>query len=295
VRAGSAIRRGTEDIFGGRDRAWEVLAPKTAANWEAAVARYLDATASEGLRTLCSQPFVKTTDLEKEAMLIGLGLKWRCVGIIQPTVGRQITNLALANELLTKSEFTKKKLATFGIVDMHIDDYIELELDGVSSYFKPVVIGMDKEELHSALAFLHSTGSVLHYGSTMQELSREVQETVLMQPQLIIDAIKYVIREVKPEDVDDELRALDTQIRNKRDLKLYFQSGELTRGLLTEVWDLAKGLDGNPKFKREDHKLMLDLLKGFKLLDVLGGPCEAKLERYVVPAMLPTRRYLPSM
>ena len=74
-------------------------AAPTCAAWEAAVAKHLDATASEGLRTLCNQPFVKTTDLEKEV----------------------------------------------------------------------AQIGMDKEELHSALAFLHSTGSVLHHGSGIQE------------------------------------------------------------------------------------------------------------------------------
>jgi len=38
---------------------------------------------------------------------------------------------------------------------------------------------MGKEELYSALEFLHSTGSVLHYGSGTQDLSWEVQETVL--------------------------------------------------------------------------------------------------------------------
>jgi len=69
---------------------------------------------------------------------------------------------------------------------------------------------MGKEELYSALEFLHSTGSVLHYGSGTQDLSWEVQETVFMQPQFVIDAIKYVIREAKPEDVNTELRALDT-------------------------------------------------------------------------------------
>ena len=195
----------------------------THAAWEGAVAKHLNATASEGLRTLCSQPFVKATDLEKEAELIG----------------------------------------------------------------------MDTKELHSALRFLHSIGSVLYYGSGTQDLSQKVQETVFMQPQFILDAIKYVIREAMAEDVNDELRALDTQIRNKRDLKQYFESGELTRSLLTEVWGLAKGMDGNPKFKRQDHTLMLELLKGFKLLRVLGAPCDAKLERYVVPAMLPNQALPP--
>jgi len=38
---------------------------------------------------------------------------------------------------------------------------------------------------------------------------------------------------------------------------------------------------------------MLELLKGFKLLWVLGAPCDAKLERYVVPAMLPNQALPP--
>ena len=55
------------------------------------------------------------------------------------------------------------------------------------------------------------------------------------------------------------------------------------------MWDLAKGIDDEPKFKRQDHTLMLELLKGFMLLRVLGAPCDAKLERCVVPAMLPNQ------
>jgi len=132
-------------------------------------------------------------------------------------------------------------------------------------------------------------GSVLHYGSGTQEHSREVLETVFMQPKFTIDAIKYVVREANPADVNAELRALDSQIRNQRDLKQHLESGELTRSLLTEVWALAKGIDDKPKFKRQDHTLMLELLKGFKLLRILGAPCDAKIERYVVPAMLPNQ------
>jgi len=48
-------------------------------------------------------------------------------------------------------------------------------------------------------------GSVLHYGSGTQEHSREVLETVFMQSQFTIDAIKYVVREANPEDVNAEL------------------------------------------------------------------------------------------
>ena len=184
----------------------DVSAPKHAA-WEAAVTKHLDATASEGLRTLCKQPFVRTACLEREA----------------------------------------------------------------------AQIGMDKEELHSALAFPHSTGSVLHYDLRTRQEHRlkKVQETVFTQPQFVIDAIKYMIREANPEDVNAELRALDSQICNYRDLKQHLESGELTRSLLTEVWDLAKGTDNKPRFKRQDHALMLELLKGFKLLRVLGAPCDA--------------------
>ena len=196
--------------------------------WGAAIIKHLDAKASEGLCTLCSQPFVQTTDLEREAVLIGI----------------------------------------------------------------------DKEDLHSALRFLHSIWSVLHYGLGTQNLSQKVQETVFMQPQFIIDTIKYVIWEVRAEDVNDELRTLDTQIHNKSrsmqmDLKLHFESVELTRSLLTGVWDLAKGLDEKPKFKRQNNTPMLDLLKRFMLLRVLVGPCDVKLEPYVVPAMLPTQVLLP--
>jgi len=92
---GEDAARGVEDAASvSQDDASSDGAAPTHAAWEGAVAKHLNATASEGLRMLCSQPFVKAKDLEKEAALIG----------------------------------------------------------------------MDKEELHSALRFLHSIGSVLHYG-----------------------------------------------------------------------------------------------------------------------------------
>jgi hypothetical protein len=46
----------------------------------------------------------------------------------------------------------------------------------------------------TALQFLHATGSVLHYGSGTRQHSQKLQEEVFMQPQFIIDVIKYVIR-----------------------------------------------------------------------------------------------------
>jgi hypothetical protein len=56
-------------------------------------------------------------------------------------------------------------------------------------------VGVDKGQLHRALQFLHATGSVLHYGAGTRQHSRQLQQVVFMQPQFIIDLIKYVIRE----------------------------------------------------------------------------------------------------
>jgi len=69
-----------------------------------------------------------------------LGLKWRCYGITEPTVGRLLTNAVLANDLCTKLEFTQDEWVVFGIADLHIDDYIKSEPDCVSSYFQPVAL-----------------------------------------------------------------------------------------------------------------------------------------------------------
>ncbi len=68
--------------------------------------------------------------------------------------------------------------------------------------------GMDREEVGSALAFLHATGSVLYY---------LLQDTVLvfMQPQFILDAIKYVIRESRADNVNGEIREMDGRIRRR--------------------------------------------------------------------------------
>ena len=69
-------------------------------------------------------------------------------------------------------------------------------------------VGMYRAEVRSALAFLHATGSVLYY---------ELQHTVLvfMQPQFIIDAIKYVIRESSADNVNEEIREMDACIRRR--------------------------------------------------------------------------------
>lgn len=72
-------------------------------------------------------------------------------------------------------------------------------------------VGMDKAELDRALRFLHTTGSVFHYG--VEHTSPVLQKTVFMQPQFIADAIKYVIREPNAENFNEELREMDARIR----------------------------------------------------------------------------------
>ena len=103
-----------------------------------------------------------------------------------------------------------------------------------------------------------------------------------MQPHFIIDAIKYVIREASGEDINDELRALDAQIRGTtltKDLEGLLTRGEVTRSLLTELW--------RRHLTPRDCELMLELMSAFKLLRGLGSSGRGACERYIVPAMLP--------
>jgi len=67
-----------------------------------------------------------------------LGLMWRYTGIFEPTLGRQFTNPALANNLATKMVFTEEGWVAFGISDLKIDDYIKSEFYSVSSHFQPL-------------------------------------------------------------------------------------------------------------------------------------------------------------
>jgi len=146
-------------------------------------------------------------------------------------------------------------------------------------------VAMDKAEVHSALLFLHATGSVLHYGTDTRRGSKKLQGTVFMQPQFIINAIKYVIREPCADDVNDEMRKLDVRIRqnasNGEALDRFLGtheahgSGVLTRQLLTQVWRHL-----NPQY----HMLLLELMKVFMLLRPL-----ADKDFFLVPAMLPQR------
>ena len=53
----------------------------------------------------------------------------------------------------------------------------------------------------------------------LRVLYYELQDTVLvfMQPQFIVDAIKYVIRESSADNVNDEIREMDACIRRRSD------------------------------------------------------------------------------
>ncbi len=120
---------------------------------------------------------------------------------------------------------------------------------------------MGREELRSALAFLHATGSVLYY---------ELQHTALvfMQPQFIKDAIKYVIRESSADNVNDDIREMDAFIRRRSAdggaaLDRFLGCGEghglgvLQRQHLTRhLWR---------DFKAGDHEVLLQLMNAFLL------------------------------
>ena len=104
-----------------------------------------------------------------------------------------------------------KERATDGLRDMCKKPYVRLgELEEEASK-----VGMDKDEVLRALKFLHAAGSVLYYGSDTHRSSPELKNTVFMQPQFIIDAISYVIREPSSDNVNDEVRKSDARIRQR--------------------------------------------------------------------------------
>jgi hypothetical protein len=166
------------------------VAATKCAGWEDLVTSYVNATASEGLRKVCSQPYAFLTDLERVASEVGL----------------------------------------------------------------------EKDQLHRARRFLHATGSVLYYGSGTRQLSWKLQKVVFLQSQFIVDIIKYVIRESKAEDMNKELRDMDTRIRGtilQRDLEVLLERGKVTRSLLNELWK---------HLPARDRELMLAVMTDFKLL-----------------------------
>jgi Leucine-rich repeat (LRR) protein/GTPase SAR1 family protein len=163
-------------------------------------------------------------------------------------------------------------------------------------------VGMDKDEVLRALKFLHAAGSVLHYGSDTHCSSPELKNTVFMQPQFIIDAISYVIREPNADNVNDKVRKNDARIRQRstdsRETIDRFLgcsgrygcteghgSGVLPRWLLTShLWR---------DFDPQDHRVLMKLMMAFKLMRplVMGRErlqtlSERGNEQYLVPAML---------
>jgi len=149
-------------------------------------------------------------------------------------------------------------------------------------------VGIYKKELDSALRFLHAIGSILHYGknSDKSKFGRKVGNTVILQPQRVIDAIKCLIRESAEGELNDELRAMDAIIRrnesDKAELDKFLGltasgAGSLSKQLLTRhLWKAI------PK---KDHGLLLELLTGFKLLRPLTKPGSPSTT-FLVPAML---------
>ena len=146
-------------------------------------------------------------------------------------------------------------------------------------------VGMDKDEVLSALRFLHGIGSVLHYAVGTRRGGPDLHGTVFMQPQEIINGFKYVIREPGEVDINDELREMDIRIRSSGDGEALEQflgseaslaSGVLTKRLLMRhLWrDLAPG----------NREVLLQLMKAFKLIRPL-----ADADTFLVPAMLPQR------
>ena len=51
------------------------------------------------------------------------GLKWKYVGDDRPA-GRELTNAKLVNALRSKTTFTQVEWDSFGIKDLHIDDFV---------------------------------------------------------------------------------------------------------------------------------------------------------------------------
>jgi hypothetical protein len=101
-------------------------------------------------------------------------------------------------------------------------------------------------------------------------VSPELQRTVFMQPQFIIDAVKYVIRESSADNVNDEIREMDACIRRRSAdggaaLDRFLGCGEghgsgvLPRQLLTRhLWR---------NFEAPDQQVLLQLMKAFKLTE----------------------------
>jgi hypothetical protein len=133
-------------------------------------------------------------------------------GRTQASGGTEADSQPDADRAAWETTVTKnvKERASDGLRDVCKKPYVRVdELEEQASK-----VGMDKGEVRRALEFLHAAGSVLYYGSDTHHSSPWLQNMVFMQPQFIIDAISYVIREPSVKNVNDKVRGNDERIRN---------------------------------------------------------------------------------
>jgi hypothetical protein len=202
-------------------------------------------------------------------------------GRTQASGGTEADSQPDADRAAWETAVTKhvKERASDGLRDVCKKPYVRLdELEEQASK-----VGMDEGEVRRALEFLHAAGSVLHYGSDTHRSRPWLQNMVFMQPQFIIDAISYVIREPSAKNVNDKVRGNDERIRNLSSadgeaLDRYLGyteghgAGELSEQLLKQLWQ---------DIDMEYHNVLLKLMEAFKQLRPLG-------EKYLMPAMLVT-------
>jgi hypothetical protein len=90
-----------------------------------------------------------------------LGLKWRNVGVTEPTQGRGLTNPGLARALIRKLKLTQDEWEIFGLYDLQRDDFIK----SGDSYFQPEAPedqDVEYEEWWQALRRFSSIADDLH-------------------------------------------------------------------------------------------------------------------------------------
>ncbi|KAJ1483264.1 hypothetical protein T484DRAFT_1800922 [Baffinella frigidus] len=158
---------------------------------------------------------------------------------------------------------------------------------------------MEEGEINSAVRFLHTAGSVLLHRRTPDAEGKTV-ERVFLQPQWIVDAVKYVVREAKGKDVNKELREIDRQIRTRgvygNVLEDLLQRGELSESFLRQcLWEIpthkSGAAEGKRKFPDKTHDALLEVLRDFGLLRKCRES-EHGERTFLVPAMLPERPLL---
>ncbi|KAJ1472869.1 hypothetical protein T484DRAFT_1913994, partial [Baffinella frigidus] len=155
-------------------------------------------------------------------------------------------------------------------------------------------------EITSAVRFLHTAGSVLLHEHTPDDARGKTVERVFLRPQWIVDAVKYVVREAREEDVNEELREMDREIREGGvygdaldDLLL---RGELSESFLRQcLWGIPThtggAAEGKLKFPVNSHDALLEVLRDFGLLRKCRESDNGE-RTFLVPAMLPERPLL---